>query len=330
FINVTDKGDQGNPSTSAAPPTTPQFLSPRENNTSVQYPPQPAGAGNPHYPFDYNSYHTPKPPLSRFKENDYAAPPSHVPSYGKALRHTRTADGDLSSPHGVESNPLKVPFQHYLPQGFAPLPLVRPFSQPSKKRRVEEVPFVSANHGDANVSSYNVGSERRLSNSSQSLLKQMVSQPPSGISEEGPERLPSGNSSTVGYTSASPEPRGSALGPTSPTAVTVDKESSRRMRNAEASARCRKKKRDKEREEQVRNQQIRGHMESIWSKVTLYESRSAEEALAQLRAKQANPEDIMAKLVIKVENIIDDNRFLKRKVDELQAMLDKHTSDARQ
>ncbi|KAJ1653981.1 hypothetical protein IWQ61_006001 [Dispira simplex] len=329
------RGDQGEQCPSTAPPThLPQVLSPWEDATLVQHPSKSASAGSPLYSPDYPSRPT---PLSRYEENDCITTPSTMPPYEEALRHTRTADCDLSWCYPTESGPSEVlsmadlglPFRHYLPQTFASLPPVRPFSQPPKKRQVEEMTFIPAGKG-VDVSSHNVDSERRLSNPSQSLLQQMISRPHRSTLEEGPEPIPSGNSPTVAHTSMSPEPFGSDRSPTSPIAGTKDRESSRRMRNAEASARCRKKKREKEREEQMRNQKVRAHMESIWSKVTLYESRSAEEALLQLRAKQANPEDIMAKLVIKVENIIDDNRYLKRRVAELQAILDSSMPDSHQ
>ncbi|KAJ1990264.1 hypothetical protein H4R33_001768 [Dimargaris cristalligena] len=94
------------------------------------------------------------------------------------------------------------------------------------------------------------------------------------------------------------------------------KEATRRVRNAEASARCRQKKRQKEREDTERFHDIGLQIERLWSKITLYEAPSSEEAIAMLLHNKLTADEIMPKLVAKVDQLLDENKKLRKQLQD--------------
>ncbi|KAJ1974247.1 hypothetical protein H4R35_003707, partial [Dimargaris xerosporica] len=93
------------------------------------------------------------------------------------------------------------------------------------------------------------------------------------------------------------------------------REVQRRQRNAEASARCRLKKRMKEKEDRHRYQEMEKQIEKLWSKLIIYETKDSEEAVKQLLEHRVPVDAMMAKLLLKVDRLIDENRYLRRKVE---------------
>ncbi|KAJ1926136.1 hypothetical protein IWQ60_004071 [Tieghemiomyces parasiticus] len=109
-----------------------------------------------------------------------------------------------------------------------------------------------------------------------------------------------------------------ASGATSPAAGT-DKEATRRIRNAEASARCRYKKRQKEKKDHDRFTDMELQINKIWSKIVLYEAGNTDEGLNLLFSDKSTPDDIVRRLTTKVDRLINENRNLRLQIEALQA-----------
>ncbi|KAJ1972322.1 hypothetical protein H4R34_005445 [Dimargaris verticillata] len=263
-------------------------------------------------------------------------PPSWGPRSDRTLHfHPPASNG---APH-----PVLPPHSAHYPQHLASLPSPQPrYSVQGQP----PAPTYAAGHAATSYSHHH--HHHHIAGAHQDAVGGMPVPPPSysqvytrlTSAPTSPQyarhRLPSSSNiemKTAGATMASPggsvSTSASPADPTSPSDRSEDmmrdspsdrlggstgREVQRRQRNAEASARCRLKKRMKEKEDRHRYQEMEKQVQKLWSKLIIYETKNSEEAVKQLLEHRVPVDAMMPKLLTKVDRLIDENRYLRRKV----------------